>query len=154
MKGNDIVINKQKYQQVIIRDENSIFFKKEKTPISPSQCNRFEHIGSNLKQFISANFGQKRGNPLKRGRFSSLNNIHLDLVNMNADIFNLFSGYREETNFGVKGQNSGTNVRKMACNNQKLGLANMDAYIKFGEILSIGSQDIERKQNFGANQGP
>ena len=27
-------------------------------------------------------------------------------------------------------------------------------YIKFEEILSICSQDIERKQNFGINQGP
>ena len=30
----------------------------------------------------------------------------------------------------------------------------MNAYIKFGEILSICSQDIEGKQNFGVNQGP
>ena len=29
----------------------------------------------------------------------------------------------------------------------------MNAYIKFGEILSICSQDIERKRNFGINQG-
>ena len=36
----------------------------------------------------------------------------------------------------------------MTCNNPKLDLANMNAYIKFGEILSIGSQDIERKQNY------
>ena len=35
-----------------------------------------------------------------------------------------------------------------------LYLVNMNAYIKFGEILSIGSQDIEQKQNFGINQGP
>ena len=39
------------------------------------------------------------------------------------------------------------------CINPKLDLVNMNAYIKFGEILSIGSQDIERKRNFGANQG-
>ena len=44
----------------------------ELCPIPPSKCNRFEHIGSDLNQFISANFGQKRGNPLKRGRFSSM----------------------------------------------------------------------------------
>ena len=37
----------------------------------------------------------------------------------------------------------------MMCNNPELDLVNMNAYIKFGEILSIGSQDIERKQNFG-----
>ena len=40
------------------------------------------------------------------------------------------------------------------CYNPKLDLFNMNAYIKFGEILSIGSQDIERKQNFDINQGP
>ena len=30
----------------------------------------------------------------------------------------------------------------------------MNAYIKFGEIVSIFSQDIKWKQNFGVNQGP
>ena len=54
----------------------------------------------------------------------------------------------------IKGHNSGTNVRKMTCNNPKLNFVNMNAYIKFGEILSICSQDIERKQNFGINHGP
>ena len=33
------------------------------------------------------------------------------------------------------------------CNNPMQDLANMNAYIKFGEILSIGSQDIEQQQN-------
>ena len=42
----------------------------------------------------------------------------------------------------------------MVCNNLKLYLAKMNADIKFGETLSIGSQDIERKRNFSANQGP
>ena len=45
----------------------------------------------------------------------------------------------------LKGHNTGKNVRKMMCNNPKLDLVNMNAYIKFGEILSICSQDIERK---------
>ena len=40
------------------------------------------------------------------------------------------------------------------CNNPKLDLVNMNAYINFGEILFICSQDIERKRNFGVNQGP
>ena len=31
---------------------------------------------------------------------------------------------------------------------------NMNACIKFGEILSICSQNDERKQNFDVNQGP
>ena len=35
------------------------------------------------------------------------------------------------------------------CNNPKLHHAKMNAYIKFREILPIGSQDVERKQNFG-----
>ena len=30
----------------------------------------------------------------------------------------------------------------------------MNAYIKFGEKMSVSSQDIVRKQNFGVNQGP
>ena len=34
----------------------------------------------------------------------------------------------------------------MKCNNPNVDLANIIAYIKFGEILSIGSQDIEQEQ--------
>ena len=33
----------------------------------------------------------------------------------------------------------------MMCNNLKLDLAKINADIKFGEILTIGSQDIEWK---------
>ena len=39
-------------------------------------------------------------------------------------------------------------------NNPKLDLVNMNTYIKFVEIMSIGSQDIEQKRNFGVIQGP
>ena len=60
---------------------------------------------------------------------------------------NKISGY-------IKGHNSSTNLRKMTCNNPKLDLAKINAYIKFGEILPIGSQDIERKRNFCINKGP
>ena len=35
--------------------------------------------------------------------------------------------------------------KKMMCNNPNVDLVNMNAYIKFGEILSICSQYIERK---------
>ena len=42
----------------------------------------------------------------------------------------------------------------MMSNNPKLDLVNINAYIKFGENMSCSSQDIERKQNFGINQGP
>ena len=41
----------------------------------------------------------------------------------------------------------------MMCNNPDIDFVNMIAYIKFGEILSICSEDIERKGNFGLNQG-
>ena len=37
----------------------------------------------------------------------------------------------------------------MMCNNPNVDLVNMIEYIKFGEILSICSQDIEGKQNYG-----
>ena len=50
--------------------------------------------------------------------------------------------------------NFGTKMQKKMCNNPKLDLAKMTAYIKFGEILSIGSQDNERKQIFCVNKGP
>ena len=36
---------------------------------------------------------------------------------------------------------------KMTGNNPNLDLVNMNAYIKFGEILLICSQDIELKRN-------
>ena len=42
----------------------------------------------------------------------------------------------------------------MTDNNPNLDFVNINAYIKFCEILSIRSQDIERKQNFGINEGP
>ena len=35
----------------------------------------------------------------------------------------------------MKGHFSGTNVRKITCNNRKLDLINMNAYITFGENL-------------------
>ena len=52
------------------------------------------------------------------------------------------------------GHNSGTNVRKMICNDSKLDLVNTNAYIKFGENLTICSKDIEEKPNSDVNQGP
>ena len=45
-------------------------------------------------------------------------------------------------------------MRKMMCHNPNVDLVNRNAYIKFGEILSISSKNIERKRNFGINQGP
>ena len=42
----------------------------------------------------------------------------------------------------------------MTCTDSKIDVVNINAYLKFGEILSICSQDIERKQTFALNQGP
>ena len=42
----------------------------------------------------------------------------------------------------------------MMCNNPNIDLVNMNVYMKFDEVLSICSKDIERKRNFGINQGP
>ena len=41
-----------------------------------------------------------------------------------------------------------TTEGKMMCNNPNVDLVNVNAYIKFGEILSICFQDIEWKQNY------
>ena len=46
----------------------------------------------------------------------------------------------------IKGYNSATYLWKMTCNNPELDLAKIKAYIKFGETLPIGSEDIERNQ--------
>ena len=54
----------------------------------------------------------------------------------------------------IKGHNSINILRKMTGNNPKLDLVNVDVHTKFGQILSIRSQDIERKQNSDVNQGP
>ena len=54
----------------------------------------------------------------------------------------------------IKGRNSVKILRKMMGNNPKLDLVNDDVHTKFGRILLILSQDIERKQNSDVNQGP
>ena len=40
------------------------------------------------------------------------------------------------------GHNSVTNVRKMTCNNPKLNPVNMNAHKKFGENMSVSSEDL------------
>ena len=54
----------------------------------------------------------------------------------------------------IKGRNSVKTLQKMTGNNLKLDLVNDDVHTKFGRILSIRSQDIERKRNSDVNQGP
>ena len=54
----------------------------------------------------------------------------------------------------IKGPNSVKIWPKMTGNNPKLDLVNVDMHTKFGQILSIRSQNIERKRNSDVNQGP
>ena len=54
----------------------------------------------------------------------------------------------------IKGRNSIKILLKMTGNNLKLDHVNADVHTKLGQILSIPSQDIERKQNSDVNQGP
>ena len=54
----------------------------------------------------------------------------------------------------IKGHNSVKIKQKLKGNNPKLDLVNVDVHTKFGRILSMRSQDIERKQNSDVNQGP
>ena len=42
---------------------------------------------------------------------------------------------------------------KCQLNNPNIDLVSIYSYIKFGQNLPICIQDIERKQNFGVNQG-
>ena len=54
----------------------------------------------------------------------------------------------------IKGHNSVKILRKMTGNNPKLYLVNVDVHTKFGLIMSIRSEDIERKRNSDLNKGP
>ena len=54
----------------------------------------------------------------------------------------------------IKGHNSLKKLRKITANNPNVDQVSINSYIKFGQHLSICSQDIERKRNFGVNQGP
>ena len=61
---------------------------------------------------------------------------------------------RNEILTSIKGRNSVKTLVKMTGNNPTLDLVNVDVHTKFSRILSIHSQDIERKRNSDVNQGP
>ena len=90
------------------------------------------------------------------------NNPKLDLVNDDVHtkfgrILSICSQDIERGNeilTSIQGLNTVKILRKMTGNNPKLDLVNDDVHTKFGLILSICSQDIERKQNSDVNQGP
>ena len=54
----------------------------------------------------------------------------------------------------IKVHYSVTNLQKITLYNPNLDLVDANVYTNFGLILSIGSQDIERKRNSDINQGP
>ena len=75
-----------------------------------------------------------------------------NLVRFYQFVLKILSG--NEILTSIKGRNSIKILHKMTCNNPKLDHINIDVHTKFGQILSIGSRDIERKRNFDINQGP
>ena len=75
-----------------------------------------------------------------------------NLVRFCRSVLKILSGNKILT--AIKDCNSVKILRKMTGNNPKVDLVNVDVHTKFGQILSICSQDIERKQNFDINQGP
>ena len=75
-----------------------------------------------------------------------------NLVGFCRFVLKILSGNKILTS--IKGCNSVKILRKITGKNTKLDLVNDDVHTKFGLILSIRSQDIERKRNSDANQGP
>ena len=75
-----------------------------------------------------------------------------NLVRFCQFVIKILSG--NEILASIKGRNSVKILRKMTGNNPKLDLVYVDVHTKFGQILSIRYQDIERKRNSDVNQGP
>ena len=75
-----------------------------------------------------------------------------NLVGFCQFVLKILSGNKILTS--IKGRNSVKILQKMKGNNPKLDLVNVDVYTRFGRILSIRSQDTERKRNSDVNQGP
>ena len=74
------------------------------------------------------------------------------LVRFYHIVLEILSGNKILTS--IKGPYSVKILRKMSGDNPKLDIVNVDVHTKFGQNLSTGSQDIERKQNYDSNQGP
>ena len=67
-------------------------------------------------------------------------------------VIKILSG--NEILMSVKGRTLSKFCKKNMDNKSKLDLVKVDVHTKFGQILLIRSQDIERKQNSDVNQGP
>ena len=74
-----------------------------------------------------------------------------NLVRFCQFVLKIFSGNKILTS--IKGYSIQIFV-KNDVNYPKLGLVDVDVHTKFGQILSIHSQDIELKPNSDVNQGP
>ena len=74
-----------------------------------------------------------------------------NLVGFCQFVLKILSG--NEILMSTKGRNSVKILRKKTGTNPKLDLVNVDVHTKFGRILSIRSQDMERKRNSDVNQG-
>ena len=72
-----------------------------------------------------------------------------NLVEFCQFVLKILSG--NEILTSIKGRYSVKILRKMTGNNPKLDLVNVDVHTKSGLILSIRSQDIERKRNSDVN---
>ena len=69
--------------------------------------------------------------------------VHKNLVRFYQFVLEILS--RNEILTSIKGRNSIKILQKIKGNKPKLDLVNVDVHINFGQILSICSQDIERK---------
>ena len=75
-----------------------------------------------------------------------------NLVRFCPFVLEILSGNKILTS--IKGRNSFKILQKITGNNPKIELVNVDVHTKFGQILSIRSQDTERKRNSDINKGP
>ena len=87
------------------------------------------------------------------GNHSNIDNVHIKAYIQSCPfVLKILSGNKILTS--IKGHNSVINYEKITGNNPNLDLVNINALIKFGEIISICSRDIERKRKTDINQGP
>ena len=75
-----------------------------------------------------------------------------NLVRFCQLILKIFS--RNEILMSIEGRNLVKILRNIMGNNPNLDLVNVDVHTKFVQILSIHSQDMERKPNSDTSQGP
>ena len=75
-----------------------------------------------------------------------------NLVKFFPLVLKILSGSEIPTS--IKDCNSVTNLRNLTLYNPNLNIINVNLYTNFALILSIGSEDIERKRNSDINQGP